>query len=119
MAGFVGNIYDSRLLLANQFGSIPINIKLYFGNFFPIFLIMLSILIFVVADSFFFSDKKKFLISPIFFLCCYGYGGGILEIFASSNLDDVFFVIFRKIPVTILLYFILLKIFKFYTKQKI
>ena len=119
MAGFVGNIYDSRLLLSNQIGSVPITFKLYFGNSFPIFLIMLSLLIFVVADSFFFSDKKKFLISPIFFLCCYGYGGGILEIFAAPNLDAVFFILFRKLPVTILLYFILLKIFKFYTRQNV
>ena len=109
------NKYASIQPLSRAVSSIPISFKIYFGNFFPLALIVLSFVIFIISDSFYNKEKKS--ISPIFILCAIGFGGGLLDIF-NLMVPKTVFVILRKIPQTIIIYFLLLKLFEFYFQKR-
>ena len=114
-AGLMKQFHSSHFVLARQEGSTAVGFKLYFGNLFPIPLFILALIVFTISDSLY--DKNKNLISPIFILCCAGFGGGILTIFASAGVDKMLFLFFRKFPTVMLMYFLLLYIFNAFRKK--
>ena len=61
--------------------------------------------------------KKKILLVLYLFLCCFGFGGGMLTIFASNSVSSLAFLLFRKIPTAIFAYFLFLNIYTFFQKK--
>ena len=93
-------------------------LKIFYGYYFLILLIPLSIVCFIIFDSFY--DSKSITFSPIILMYFYMNSGSALTFFSTPSLDINLYILIRGIPQTILLYLIMKIIYEklFTFKQK-
>jgi len=115
-ASFIYRAYDSYSIGRLHIGSFPFAMIHYYKILWPIYLFLLSIIIFFVFDSFFY--KKNKIISPIVFFLFYATSGGALNIFTSSEISKLLSLTIRNVPHTIILYFLLYKCYYYIFNKK-
>ena len=96
-------------------GSVLVHLNIIFDIYVYLILIFIFIPSFIIFDSFYFPSEKKF--SPYILIFFYTTSFGILNMLATSDISNIFTLIFRAIPQT-LLYIILARyIFSIFLKR--
>jgi len=108
IGSYISGFYDATNYGPSQnTSSMLVNVKIYFGFFWPLALIILSIISFTLFDSFCKYEKKIIIISPILVILFYSSGSGLINFFAHSSFDITVSFLLRTLPQTIILYIIL------------
>lgn len=97
-------------------GSVLVLLHIIFGVYVYLLLFFIFIPSFIIFDSFYLSDEKKF--SPYILIFFYTTSFGILNMLATTDLSPIFTLTFRAIPQTLLYVFIVRYIFNFFIYKK-
>ena len=116
MGSFIYRAYDQYSVGNLNIGSFPFSMMHYYKILWPIYLFLISIIVFFIFDSFFYQKKKN--ISPIVFFLFYTTFGGALNIFTSSEISKLISLAIRNVPQTIILYFLLYKCYNLFFNKK-
>jgi len=103
-ASFIYQINNSKHFSRNDVGSFLIELRIFFGIFFFLPLIFISYISFIIFDSFYNKEKKKF--SPVIIILFYAAGASVLDFFASPSFNIMAMTLFREIPQTVLIFVI-------------
>ena len=89
----------------------------YIYNDYSFYLLSLFVLIlsFLVLDSFYNRKDKSF--SILLFLLFYTTGGGLINAISQGSMSDAYALLFRDLPQSIVIFFILFKIFSLVKKK--
>ena len=107
VGSYISGFYDARYGPSQDTSSMLVNVKIYFGFYWPLALIILSIISFTLFDSFYKYEKKIIIISPILIILFYSTGGAIINFFSYPSFDTTASFLLRRLPQTIILYLIL------------
>ena len=107
VGSIISELFDYRYGLSMDTSSMLVDIKMYFGFFWPLAFIILSIISFTLFDSFYKYEKKIITISPILIILFYLNGGGIINFFSVQSFATTITFLLRTLPQTIILYIIL------------
>jgi len=94
----------------NDVGSSLAEMKIIFGIFFFLPLIIISYFAFFFFDSFY--DVKKKIFSPVIVVLFYFSGASVLNFFASTSFDLMVMTFLRELPQTIILFSITYFLYK-------
>ena len=110
VASFSYSYIDPKNTNPHQIGTIAGSLYLYFGYLGLILLIPLCVLVFFISDLIYKKDHK---ILPIGIFIIFYTSGGLLNSFIFTDISKLFFFLFREIPQTFVLYYIIQKILSF------
>ncbi|ARJ49522.1 hypothetical protein B8063_05765 [Candidatus Pelagibacter sp. RS40] len=110
--GIIDNMYGVKSI-----GSVLIHLYIIFDIYVYLILIFIFIPSFIIFDSFYFPSEKKF--SPYILIFFYTTSFGILNMLATSDISNVFTLILRSIPQTLLYIIFARYIFNLFVKKNI
>lgn len=113
-ASYIYGILDTMYGNKN-IGSVLVQLYIIFDIYVYLILLFIFIPSFIIFDSFYFCDEKKF--SPYILIFFYTTSFGILNMFATSDISNVFTLTFRAIPQTLLYILITRYIFNLFLKR--
>ena len=95
-------------------GSMFATLQIYYNYYFFIYFYPITIVCFIVVDSFWLKTQRfSNLLFPIFYVTA----GGLTGVFAVSSTSVLMNFVFRNIPQTIILYALFLWLYNFFLKK--
>ena len=95
-------------------GSMFATLHIYYNNYFFIYFYPITIVCFIVGDSFWLKTQR---FSNLLFSIIYATAGSLTGVFAVTSISVLMNIVFRGIPQTIILYALLLWLYNLFLKK--
>ena len=95
-------------------GSMFATLHIYYNNYFFIYFYPITIVCFIVGDSFWLKTQR---FSNLLFSIFYASAGSLTGVFAVTSISVLMNIVFRGIPQTIILYALLLWLYNLFLKK--